>query len=193
MTEALWYWSRGFGVSSLVLLSTVMSVGALTRGGRALPGVPRYVLAAVHRTLALSVVAFVALHVVLLLADPYAQLQIVDVFVPFANSQYAVWLGLGTLTIDFLVIVVISSLVRDYIGVRFWRAVHWITYACWPLAVVHGLGTGTDAHTEWFRWTTFACVSVVVVACGWRFAIEALEREAQPRRVRPPADLAVHR
>jgi hypothetical protein len=27
---------------------------------------------------------------------------------------------------------------RERIGVRLWRAIHWTAYASWPLAVVHG-------------------------------------------------------
>ena len=35
------------------------------------------------------------------------------------------------------------------LGHRAWRRVHWLAYACWPVAVAHGLGIGTDRSATW--------------------------------------------
>jgi sulfoxide reductase heme-binding subunit YedZ len=193
MTNALWYWARGLGVSSMVLLSLVMVLGILTRGGASLPGLSRYVVASVHRTLALSAVVFIGLHVVLLFSDPYAQLRLVDLIVPFDGAYHPLWLGLGTLALDAVLLLVISSVLRDRLGPRTWRAVHWIAYACWPLAVLHGLGNGTDAATAWYRWTTFVCVASVCMAIAWRLLTPRTAAPRPPRRVAAPVDLALPR
>ena len=34
----------------------------------------------------------------------------------------------------------------------------------WPVALVHALGTGTDARLGWMRWIGVACVAVVALA-----------------------------
>ena len=34
------------------------------------------------------------------------------------------------------------------LGLRTWRAVHWLAYLCWPVALVHGLGTGSDVRAS---------------------------------------------
>ncbi len=41
----------------------------------------------------------------------------------------------------------ITSLLRQRIGFRVWRVVHWAAYACWPLAMLHTLGTGSDVRS----------------------------------------------
>jgi hypothetical protein len=64
-------------------------------------------------------------------------------------------------------------MVRGRLGYRTWRAVHWTAYACWPLALVHGIGTGTDASAAWMLVLTAACVGTVVIAIGWRVAAAA--------------------
>jgi type VI protein secretion system component VasK len=49
--------------------------------------------------------------------------------------------------------------------------VHWSAYACWPVAVVHGLGTGTDTPVVWVLALTVLCVLPVIVLTLWRLAL----------------------
>jgi hypothetical protein len=67
-----------------------------------------------------------------------------------------------------MVAVALTSAVRRRIGPRAWRVVHWSAYASWPLAVVHGLGTGTDAQTPWLIGVTAACTAAVLLALAQR-------------------------
>ena len=41
-------------------------------------------------------------------------------------------------------------------------------YACWPLALIHGLGTGTDTPLPWMLFLSAGCLIAVLVAVGWR-------------------------
>jgi hypothetical protein len=66
------------------------------------------------------------------------------------------------------VALIVTSLIRRRLGLRAWRAVHWAAYACWPAAVLHGLGTGTDARSGWFELLTAACVIAVLVTVSCR-------------------------
>jgi methionine sulfoxide reductase heme-binding subunit len=140
-SPALWYLTRGTGVISLVLLtlSVVLGVTEVVRFASA--GWPRFVLAALHRNAALLATAFVAAHVLTSVVDSYAPIRIVDVFVPFVGAYRPIWLGLGALAFDLLFALVITSLLRERLGYRTWRAVHWTAYACWPVAFLHGLAT----------------------------------------------------
>ena len=108
---------------------------------------PRLVVASVHRSAALLSVVFVAVHLLTLFFDPYAQLRLADLVLPFAAEYRPLWTGLGTLAADLLLAVVVTSLLRYRIGLRGWRAVHRLAHACWPVAWLHALGTGTDAGT----------------------------------------------
>ena len=96
---------------------------------------PRFAVADVHRFAALAGTLLVGLHLALLFFDPYAQLRLVDFVVPFLGAYRPLWLGLGTLAFDLLAVVIVTSLLRHRLGVRVFRAVHWATYALWPVAI----------------------------------------------------------
>jgi methionine sulfoxide reductase heme-binding subunit len=168
MTDALWFLGRGTGVVSLVLLSLVVALGIATRSGRPLPGLPRFAVAALHRSASLLAVGFLVVHVVTLLFDPYAQLDLLALVVPFTAAVEPFWYGLGALALDLVLALVATSLLRHRIGPRAWRAVHWLAYAAWPVAVLHGIGSGSDAGSAWLLAITGVCVAAVVAAVAWR-------------------------
>jgi sulfoxide reductase heme-binding subunit YedZ len=179
MTDALWYLGRGTGVVSLVLLSLVVVLGIATRSGRPLAGMPRFAIGALHRNASLLAVLLLGIHVGTMLADPYAQLRLVDLVVPFAGRYRPLWLGLGTVGLDLIAALVATSLVRHRLGQRSWRAVHRLAYLCWPVAVLHCLGTGTDAGQGWLRGVVVVCVGAVVGCAGWRISESFAARPEQ--------------
>jgi DMSO/TMAO reductase YedYZ heme-binding membrane subunit len=101
--------------------------------------------------------------------------------VPFGSSYHTVWLGLGTLSFELGLAVGLTSLARRVIGVRLWRLVHWLAYACWPLAVVHAVGTGTDGHSTWLLGITIVCCGAVLTCLAWRLVAAPPDPLAQLR------------
>ena len=142
--QVLWYTTRGAGAVSLVLLSAVVVLGLLARVRFETKAWPRFLSAAVHGDLALMTLVFLLLHIVTAVVDPFTHLGLVAAVVPFGSYYRTVWLGLGTIAFELLVAIVVTSLLRRYIGARVWRGIHWLAYASWPIAVIHGIGTGTD-------------------------------------------------
>ena len=184
LVDASWYVARGTGVVDLVLLTVVMGLGITTRSGRTLPGLPRFAVTAVHRSGSLLALALLTIHVTTLLVDPYAQLRLLDLIVPFGGRQRPLWLGLGTLAFDVLLGLAVTSQLRQRIGRRTWRAVHWSAYALWPLALAHGLGNGTDNGRLWLQLTAGACAVAMVAALAWRLAPTFdVRRRARPQRL----------
>ncbi|MEN3307014.1 MAG: methionine sulfoxide reductase heme-binding subunit [Micromonosporaceae bacterium] len=170
MTNALWYLGRGTGAVSLILLTIVVALGIGSRSGRPVFGLPRFAVTAVHRNASLLAVVLLVVHVTTLLFDPYAQLRLVDLVLPFAGSYRPFWLGLGTLGFDLILALVATSLLRHRLGLRAWRAVHWLAYAAWPVAVLHALGNGTDSHTLWLRAIAGGCVAIAAASLTWRLS-----------------------
>ena len=170
LSSALWDLGRGSGIAALVAFTVSLVLGILTRSGRDALGLGRFGLNEVHRTAALTGVGLVAVHVGTLLFDPYAQLRVVDLVLPFLGSYRPLWLGLGTLALDLLGVITVVSLLRDKVGPRVFKAVHWATYALWPVALTHSLGTGTDAATIWLDGIAVACVAAVAGAATWRMS-----------------------
>jgi hypothetical protein len=162
--KALWYLTRGTGVVSLILLTTVLVLGVLGTTRWRSERWPRFLVAGLHRNLTLFAIAFVVVHVVTTVADGYAQIRLVDAVVPFVSAYRPVWLGLGALAFDLLLALTLTSLLRARVGLRLWRAVHWLAYAAWPLALVHGLGTGSDSRLSWLAILTLCCAAAVAAA-----------------------------
>ena len=169
-SQALWYMTRGFGLIDLVLLTATMVMGLTQVVRYARPGWPRFVVSALHKNISLLAVVFLAVHVVTAVLDTFAPISIASVFIPFVGKYRPLWLGLGALALDLLVALVVTSLVRERMGQRAWRLLHWAAYLCWPVAIVHGLGTGTDTKLGWVLAINAACVVAGIAAIWWRIA-----------------------
>lgn len=163
-----WFITRGTGVVALVLLTLSVALGIGDVRRSRLRGMPRFVLDALHRNSALLAVVFVMVHIGTTLLDGFAPIGLLDVVVPLHSAYRPVWLGLGAVAFDLLLAVTVTSLVRHRLGYRHWRAVHWAAYACWPVALIHGYGTGTDAATHWMLVLSGACVATTLVAVALR-------------------------
>jgi DMSO/TMAO reductase YedYZ heme-binding membrane subunit len=125
---------------------------------------PRFAVVSIHRNLTLFVVVFVALHVLTTIADGYAPVGLKDAVIPFFSRYRPLWLGFGALAFDLLLALIVTSLLRVRIGYGAWRAVHWLSYAAWPFALIHGLAAGSDARFTWLRIVTIACILAVGAA-----------------------------
>jgi methionine sulfoxide reductase heme-binding subunit len=170
--ELLWYVSRASGLVALLLLSATMLLGITGVMRFAAPGWPRFVLAHLHRNLALLTLAFLVVHVSTAVIDPYAGISWIDTVVPFISSYQPLWLGLGVVALELLLALVATSLLRTHIGRRTWRTVHWAGYACWPIAVIHGLGIGgQDTRIPWMLAPTLGCIALVAGALIWRVLV----------------------
>jgi DMSO/TMAO reductase YedYZ heme-binding membrane subunit len=171
--SAYWYLTRGTGTIATVLLTLSVVFGVANVRRLRTPSVPRFVFDAVHRNVSLLAVAFVVVHILTSVLDSFAPIRLIDAVIPFVSSYRPLWLGLGTVAFDLLLAVTITSLVRRRLGYRSWRVVHWAAYACWPIALLHGLGTGSDTKTGWMLAIVAGCVVVVVAAvvsratAGW--------------------------
>ncbi len=167
-SHALWYLTRGFGVVALLVLTASTLLGVVTATRWRTARWPRFAVADLHRNLTLLALVLIGLHVGTTLLDGYAPVSVWDAFVPFLSRYRPVWLGLGALALDVLLALVVTSLLRKRIGYRVWRALHWSAYAAWPLALAHGLGSGSDARYGWMATLSFACLTLVVGAVAVR-------------------------
>src|SRR5581483_4638934 len=145
-SRALWYLTRGSGLIALVLLTASVVLGVREVKRWATERWPRFMTAALHKNVSLLSVVFLGVHIATTVVDGFAPIGWLDAVVPFRSPYRPLWLGLGALSVDLLLALVVTSLLRARIGYRTWKAVHWAAYACWPVAVLHGMGTGTDTR-----------------------------------------------
>jgi methionine sulfoxide reductase heme-binding subunit len=167
-STALWFASRATGIVALVLLTVVMVLGiAVNRHGR-LPGLPRFAVTSLHRAVSLLAVAFLAVHIGTAIADPFVSIGIVASVIPFVSHYQPFWLGIGAVSVDLMLALTVTSLLRGRIGRRTWRVVHWLAYASWPVAFAHSIGSGPDLWRGGLLDLTIGCVVAIVAAIAWR-------------------------
>lgn len=172
----LWYTTRGAGTVSLIMLTGVVLLGVLSTTRFQTQRWPRFLTTGLHRNVALLALVFLGIHIVTAVVDPFTHLGWLAAVIPFSSYYRTFWLGLGVIAFELFIAILVTSLLRGYVGHTLWRTIHWLTYASWPVAVVHGLGTGTDVWSSWFFTITAACVGTVVFAVVYRL----LTRSSDP-------------
>jgi methionine sulfoxide reductase heme-binding subunit len=162
--QSLWFLSRGSGLVLLILFSAVVVLGVATRTGSAPPRWPRFAVAELHRTLSLFAVALLVLHVVTAILDPFVTIGWAAAVLPFASPYRTLAIGLGALAVDLGGAVLITSLMRQRLGQRAWRAIHWLAYLAWPVAFLHSLTAGNDLGIWWVALIEVGSAAAVAAA-----------------------------
>jgi predicted ferric reductase len=163
-----WLATRAAGIVALLLLTTTLALGVADVARWRSDRWPRFVVDGIHRSAALLSLVFVAVHVATTVLDNYVPIGWLDALVPFASGYRTFYVGLGTVALDVLLALAITGALRQRIGHRLWRAVHWSAYACWPVALLHAFGAGSDAGEPWMVAVGGLCVAVVAAAVAVR-------------------------
>lgn len=161
---------QGERIRLLALITVSVLLGILTRSGRPLPGIPRFSITLIHRNISLLATVFLFLHVGSLMLDSYAKLTVTDVVVPFLGAFKPFWQGLGTVAFDLVLALMVTGLLRQRIGQRTFRAVHWFSYAMWPIALAHAIGNGTNGTSKWFLVMAAGAGAAVGAGVAWRLS-----------------------
>ena len=184
----LWLLARSSGLVAMGLLTLTVLLG-IAAGARTVTSAwPRFVTQGLHRATSATGVLLLVAHVTSVVVDPHAAIDLLDVVVPFRTGYRSIWTGLGTLAIDLLLVVTVSSVFRSRLRPRLWRAIHLSAYAAWGLSAAHGIGSGTDARDAWVAATTAASIGLVVASVALR-----LRRDHGRRGIRYRATVEVSR
>ena len=168
-----WYLTRSTGAVALLLLTLTIALGVLDVKRWSTQRYPRFVIDSLHRNVSLLAISFLLIHILSSIVDGFAHISIAAAVIPFVGSYRPFWLGLGAISFDLILAVILTSLMRARMGFASWRAIHWLAYASWPIALLHGLGTGSDVKSQWLLLLSVGCmiaVGVCVLArslSGW--------------------------
>ena len=177
--------SAAAGVIALVLLTVSVVLGIAVSKRRELPRVVRYPSRKLHENVSFLALGFLVVHVLTAIGGPFGRARLLVIVIPFISGPGRLWLGLGAISFDLLITVVVTSLLRRRIGRKAWRAVHWTSYACWPAAEVHSLGFGIGLRPGRLFDLAAGCAVAVVAAACWRLAgaLRTRRRSANPIKV----------
>lgn len=180
--KAYWYLSRSSAFVAYILLWLSMVFGLLMTNklARLWPGGPTAF--DLHQHASLLGLAFALFHALILLGDRYVQATLFQVLAPFQYAGYEpLWVGLGQVGFYGLALVGLSFYVKDRIGRRAWRLIHFLSFAVFVLALLHGIWSGSDSQSDLARaiyWTSGGSVlfltvyRVLVARMGKRLKVE---------------------
>jgi sulfoxide reductase heme-binding subunit YedZ len=173
-----WYLARSSGLVAVVLLTLTLVLGVLATS----PGTRRWPRAAtqgIHRAATLGALLLIVVHVAALVADHWVTVRWYDALLPGGTTYRPLWVGLGAVSFDLLLVVIVTSLLRTRVPPRFWRTLHVTGYVAWLLAVSHGIAAGTDTRDPAVVATYAACTGAVAAAAMARVATARLTLTAR--------------
>ena len=176
----LWYVTRASGLMAMILLTGTMVLGITTTTRARARNWPGFAQQELHRRVSMVAVVFLAIHVGTSVLDTYVSISWAAVVIPFTSGYGRLWVGIGTIALDLLLAVFVSSLLRARMRPGAWRAVHWLAYLSWPVALAHTFGMGTDAGEGWVIVLGAVCVAAVAGALAWR--LQVLVRQSSARK-----------
>jgi sulfoxide reductase heme-binding subunit YedZ len=177
-STSLWYATRASGIVALVLLTLTMVLGLATTSRTRARHWPGFAQQEFHRRISILAVVFVAIHVLTSLLDTFVHIGWLAIIVPFTSPYSRFWVGMGTVALDLMVAVFVSSLLRSRVKPSTWRTIHWLAYGSWPVAVAHTFGMGTDAGEHWVIALGIVCIVSVGAALLWRVRAAGVQKEA---------------
>ncbi|HWP63182.1 MAG TPA: ferric reductase-like transmembrane domain-containing protein [Candidatus Binatia bacterium] len=144
-----WTMARAAGLLAYLLTTASVAFGLVLHHRWRSASWPRFVTNEVHRTVSLLALLAVAGHGLALLLDPYLAPTLSELLVPLTISYRPLWVAVGIIGAYLLLGLWLSQYLRSWLGYRAWARLHLLTYAAWVLALVHGLGAGSDTGTPW--------------------------------------------
>jgi sulfoxide reductase heme-binding subunit YedZ len=191
----LWYATRASGLMALILLTLTMVLGLVTTTRTRSRSWPGFAQQELHRRISMIAVVFLGVHVLTSVLDTFVHIGWTAVVVPFTSAYATFWVGLGAVALDLMLAVFVTSLLRSRLRPGTWRALHWLAYLSWPVALAHTFGMGTDAGEGWVVVLGIGCVLLVIAALGFRIGAATLQASARSMHAtiqdQPPKHLAL--
>lgn len=176
--QLLWLTARVAALTAFFVLSAALITGQALRSALFEGSVRNRDLLGLHRFLTVCWLPLVALHVVAISLDAVARISPIDVVIPFRVAYASLPIGLGTLGFDLLVIVTVTSYLRQRIDVATWRWLHRLSYLMFGLFALHGLLAGTDFSRSVVLAPAAGVVAFVAVLSLARLAFGRLDSAA---------------
>jgi predicted ferric reductase len=181
-TKAYWYMARAGGIMGYILLwlSVVWGLILSTKITEGL--VPAPLAYGLHEFLSLGTILFATFHALILLGDSYIKFTIFHLTIPFSAPYEPLWTGLGTLGFYLSAVLTGSFYLRKQIGQKVWRALHYLTFGAYLLALVHGIMAGTDSRVGLIQLIYFSTGFSVLFLVYYRLFILKVKAPGSARR-----------
>ncbi len=182
--KAYWYMSRGSAFVALSLLWVSMMLGLLItdKMARNWPGAP--VAFAVHEFVSLLGLVFALFHALILLGDRFINYRLAQILMPFGSVNYhPIWVGVGQIGFYTWAIISATFYVRHMIGSKAWKFIHYVSFANFVIALLHGIASGTDTSAPWAQAVYWVLGGSVLFLTVYRVVAGLMPPKPQARPV----------
>jgi len=163
-----WYAARAAGVTAYALLSGVVLLGLTMSAKKTFARWPRFTVEDLHRFGGLLVGSLLTIHICAVAIDSWLPFTLSSLIVPFTTRYRPIWVGLGVVAAELLLALAVTNHYRRRLRHATWRRAHYLNFAVWTAASLHGIGSGTDRSSPWLLAMYAMAVSAVAAATVWR-------------------------
>lgn len=121
-----------------------------------------------HESLSFWGLVLGASHALLLLLDTYIGFSWDSILIPFVAPWRPLAVGLGSIALYLLILLVVTSKARRFIGLRLWRVIHLLAFVAFGLITAHGFLAGTESTLPWAKVIYVTAAALVAFFTGVR-------------------------
>ena len=156
-----WYFGRAAGILAFILLTASAAFGIIISSRAFLkifPGADSYEF---HRSLSLASLIAVILHFGSFLFDGFIRLTFAEALIPYlfvrqglvSSAGYDTRMPVmyGVIAFYLILVLVLTAEFRTKMPPKAWRIIHYVSFAAYPLFLLHGFMSGTDSNQIWMR------------------------------------------
>jgi len=145
----MWYLTRATAIAAYGVLAVLVALGLLRSTARTSGTRLTWVVDEVHQFLGTIFGVLVGLHLLTLFFDPFISFSVANFIVPLNEPYRPLAVAFGVAALWTVVVILSSSWLRRHIPYRYWRALHYLSFATFVLVTLHGLLAGSDSSTPW--------------------------------------------
>lgn len=147
----MWYLTRTTAMSAYVVLTLLVSLGLIQSIARTSRERLPWVVDALHQFLGLLFGVLVIFHLLTLMADPLIPFSITNLLIPRDEPYRPLAVDLGVLALWTMVLILASSWLKRHLPYRYWKLLHFLSFATFALVTLHGLFAGSDSGALWMK------------------------------------------
>ena len=158
-----WWWvARATGIVAWIAATAAVAWG-VTMSGRLVRRrrLPAWLLD-LHRYLGTLTLAFVAVHILALVADSYTTFGLRETFVPMASEWRPGAVTWGVFALYGMLVVQVTSWGMRFLPRKAWHGIHLISYLVFVSATVHAALSGADRQNPLAQGLAVVGVTMVI-------------------------------
>lgn len=179
-TQSYWYLSRAAGFVAYLLLWGSVVWGLLLSSKIGKGALRPAALLDAHQFLSGVGLGFAFFHGLILMGDRYLSFPLAAVLLPFAGEYEPVLVAVGQIALWLSALLIATFYVRQKIGQKRWRLIHYSGFLAFWLALAHAVFLGTESANLWVQLLYLLSGGAVIFLTVYRILTARGQRVAIP-------------